>query len=293
MNNSNNELHETDLKDANLNETDLKDANLNETDLKDANLNETDLKDTNLNETDLNDANIIDFNNTNFSFLYTMKFCKTVINLKRRSDRLKEFIEKCPFKNVNILYAFDGSNLFNESDKFKANQFLNLNNGEIGCFISHIRCYEYMIKNNIDNMLIFEDDCNFCDNFINNLNNILIEYNNYKVNNKTFDILYIGGRFGPNFFTNANISLKISENLVKHIDNNLNNTDRFNLDRTTHSYIISKYTAGFLLDIFYNSIIDKPIDHWLIKTFNKYNYSIYSSQPLICYSPLVGNSDIR
>ena len=64
--------------------------------------------------------------------------------------------------------------------------------------------------------------------------------------------------------------------------------DRFPLVLT-----LEKYTDGFLLDIFYNSIIDKQIDHWLIEIFNKYNYSIYSSQPLLCYSPLVGDSDIR
>jgi GR25 family glycosyltransferase involved in LPS biosynthesis len=250
--------------------------------------NEAILSDTN--EAILSDTNeIVDFNKSNFSFLHVMNLCKIVINLKRRPDRLIKFMNVCPFMNVNILYAFDGSNLLNEKDNLKANQLKNINNGEIGCFISHIRCYEYMIKNNIEYMLIFEDDCNFCDNFINKLNNVLIEYNEYKLNNKKVDILYIGGRFQPNFFTKTQNCLKISDNLVKHINNN----DRSNLDRTTHSYIISKYTAGFLLDIFYNSKINIPIDHWLIETFNKFNYSIYSSQPLLCYSPLIGDSDIR
>jgi len=251
---------------------------------------------SNKNEAVLNDKNIIDFNNNNNSnnnnsFLHVMKLCKIVINLKRRPDRLIKFIEICPFINVNTLYAFDGSNLLNEQDNFKANQFENINKGEIGCFISHIRCYEYMIKNNIDYMLIFEDDCIFCDDFINKLSNVLVEYNECKsINNKIVDILYIGGRFQPNFFTKSDNCLKISDNLVKHIKNN---NDRDNLDRTTHSYIISKYTAKFLLDIFYNSKINIAIDHWLIETFNKFNYSIYSSQPLLCYSPLVGDSDIR
>ena len=128
--------------------------------------NEAILNDTN--EVISSDTNkIVDFNKSNISFLHVMKLCKIVINLKRRPDRLIKFIENCPFKNVNTLYAFDGSNLLNEQDNFKANQFENINKGEIGCFISHIRCYEYMIKNNIDYMLIFEDDCIFCDDFIN------------------------------------------------------------------------------------------------------------------------------
>ena len=253
--------------------------------------NETILSDKN--ETILSDTSkIVDFNKSNISFLHVMNLCKIVINLKRRPDRLIKFIENCPFKNVNTLYAFDGLNLLNEQDNFKANHLIQINKGEVGCFLSHIRCYEYMIKNNIDYMLIFEDDCNFCDDFISKLNNVLVEYMEYKyVNNKNIDILYIGGRFQPNFFTKTTNCLKISDNLVKHI--NSNNNDRDNLDRTTHSYIISKYTAVFLLDIFYNSKINIPIDHWLIETFNKFNYSIYSSQPLLCYSPLVGDSDIR
>ena len=244
----------------------------------------------------LNNKIIVDFNNNNNndSFLHVMKLCKIVINLKRRPDRLIKFIEICSLMSVNILYAFDGSNLLNEKDNLKANQLKNINKGEIGCFLSHIRCYEYMIKNNIEYMLIFEDDCNFCDDFINKLNNVLIEYNEYKskpVDNKKVDILYIGGRFEPNFFTNPKNCLKISDNLVKHINNNDN--DRSNLDRTTHSYIISKYTAEILLDVFYNSTINIPFDHWLMQTFNNYNYTIYSSQPLLCYSPLIGDSDIR
>jgi GR25 family glycosyltransferase involved in LPS biosynthesis len=226
-----------------------------------------------------------------------MNLHKVVISLEKRQDRLKIFKNNCPFNDVNILHGFDGSKLELEQDKHKANQLKNLSKGEIGCFISHIRCYEYMIKNNIDNMLIFEDDCNFCDNFIEKLNSIYNEYDEYKKNNLIANnIIYIGGRFTQNYITNINNCLQISNNIIQHnlYDNKNDNMNvRFDLDRTTHSYIISKSTALFLLKIFYKNITDRPVDHWLIECFNKFKYNIYSTQPLLCYSPLVGDSDIR
>jgi glycosyl transferase family 25 len=33
--------------------------------------------------------------------------------------------------------------------------------GEIGCYLSHRACWEYIVKNNISNALIFEDDAEF------------------------------------------------------------------------------------------------------------------------------------
>ena len=150
-----------------------------------------------------------------------MELHKIVINLEKRPDRLKLFKNKCPFNDVTIMYGFDGSKLELELDKHKANQLTNITKGEIGCFISHIRCYEYMIKNNIDNMLIFEDDCIFCDNFIEKLNNIYNEYKNNNLNDT--NIFYIGGRFTPNYSSNINNCLQISNKIIQHklYDNNV------------------------------------------------------------------------
>ena len=97
-------------------------------------------------------------------------------------------------------------------------------------------------------MLIFEDDCIFCDNFIEKLNNIYNEYKNHNLNDT--NIFYIGGRFEPNYFTNPNNFLKISNNLIKHnLYDNINGSSniRGDLDRTAHSYIISKTSALFIL----------------------------------------------
>ena len=38
------------------------------------------------------------------------KITKYVINLKRRPDRLERFMKTCPYKDVQIIEAFDGKN---------------------------------------------------------------------------------------------------------------------------------------------------------------------------------------
>ncbi|WP_370598136.1 glycosyltransferase family 25 protein [Plesiomonas shigelloides] len=40
-----------------------------------------------------------------------------------------------------------------------------INNGEIGCAMSHIKCYEYIVKNNIPEAIILEDDFHLDENF--------------------------------------------------------------------------------------------------------------------------------
>ena len=214
-------------------------------------------------------------------------FKKFVINLERRPDRLNIFMSQFPIKDINIIHGFDGLNSNLEIDKDLINRFSNLNMGEIGCFISHLRIYKYIVENNINYSIIFEDDAIFCYNFIVKCNNIIENEFNDQI-----DILYIGGRFTPNFKMNLNNCTKISDNIVKH---DLYKIDQsIDCDRTTHAYIISFKLAKFLLNIFNTetNMITIPIDHWIIQSIN-INFNIYSSYPLLCYSPMIGDSDIR
>ena len=73
------------------------------------------------------------------------KFVKFVINLKRRPDRLKQFFERCPFNDIEVIEAFDAKfpnnedplelNIFNEKLK-NLGAFNRI--GERGVFISHV-----------------------------------------------------------------------------------------------------------------------------------------------------------
>lgn len=101
-----------------------------------------------------------------------------LINLKRRPDRLKNFLDYynvSDFKNETIVKfdAIDGSKLDIESISlselakaelqqlettgFRTKHY-QLTKGAIGCYLSHVKIWENILKNNHDVALIFEDD---------------------------------------------------------------------------------------------------------------------------------------
>jgi len=205
-----------------------------------------------------------------------------VINLKRREDRLEKFKKNCPINDFNLFYGYDGKN-----DSHPYTEKLDIKNGEKGCFISHILIYEEIIKNNDKYVTIFEDDAQFTDNFIEKYNNIINDLNKIDI-----DILYIGGRFTKDFKLLDKYFTQNTNNIYEHNYGNCWNNQ--NHDRTTHAYIISNKCAKLLIDVFNSSeIINIPIDNWLLKTIIDNKIKIYNSQPLLCYSPLIGDSDIR
>jgi len=93
---------------------------------------------------------------------------KIVINLKRREDRKKQFLEKNSFlSDVQWLEAFDASDLTHEKllkkgmdtnrlwrDPYKNRK---ITRGEIGCFISHATAWQYCMQIN-EPIMVFEDD---------------------------------------------------------------------------------------------------------------------------------------
>jgi glycosyl transferase family 25 len=211
---------------------------------------------------------------------------KFVINLKRRPDRLETFKTRCPFTDVEVVHGFDGKNVWTEqSYKEKNNlyKFQKLKPGEKGVFISHTRIFQRIIEENLSYALIFEDDAEFCDNFTERLKTVIQELPN------DTSILYIGGRFDPEFKMTSCSS--ISDHIVRHNQTTWIGED---MDRTLHAYIISKDLAQICINEFYRSIlIDEAIDSWIMKICKKYSLPIYNAQPLLCHSPLISNSDIR
>jgi GR25 family glycosyltransferase involved in LPS biosynthesis len=212
---------------------------------------------------------------------------KYVINLKRRPDRLEQFKNNfgSHFSNdIEVVYGFDGKNFNNElkEEQELIKKCFNIKLGEVGCALSHFRIYKDII-NNYDYGMIFEDDAIPCENFTEKLNIILDQVP------KDFDFLYIGGRFHKDFTMPDNYVYKISSNIVQHNEEHFGPAH----DRTTHSYIISKKMAQKLLDIFNNDNLKRPLDHWILEMLRKENIKIYNSNPLLCYSPMNSNSDIR
>lgn len=211
---------------------------------------------------------------------------KYVINLKRRPERLEQFKNNFgDFSNeIEVVYGFDGKNFNNEmkEEQELIKKCFNLKLGEIGCALSHFRIYQDIV-NNYDYAMIFEDDAIPCNNFTEKLNIILNEVP------KDFDMLYIGGRFQENFIIPNNFIYNISQNIVQ----NREEYNNFFHDRTTHSYIISKKMAQNFLDNFNKSNLHIPIDNWILDVSMRMKIKIYNSNPLLCYSPMNSNSDIR
>jgi GR25 family glycosyltransferase involved in LPS biosynthesis len=101
-----------------------------------------------------------------------------LINLKRRPDRLHNFLEhykNSDFKSEQLMKfdAIDGSKLdvdrvslselakaeLQELEKtgFRTKHY-QLTKGAIGCYLSHVKVWENILKHKYDNALIFEDD---------------------------------------------------------------------------------------------------------------------------------------
>ncbi len=220
-----------------------------------------------------------------------------VINLKRRPDRLNNFMKNCPIPNVKVEYGFDGKNTENESleELLLINKFKNFIPGEIGCFISHIRLYKKLIENNLDFIIIFEDDACFCKDFKNKFNNCLSQIISSNKNNsdlkKIDGIFYFGGHFEPNYKMPDNKCIYYSDHIIKQ---RIDYSDHHDNVRTTHAYIIFNNLAKILLDIFNNSeYIDTSLDSWICKNLIEQKCNIFNSYPLLCHSPFVSNSDIR
>ena len=229
-----------------------------------------------------------------FDFEINKKIDVNIINLKKDTERLKIIQQNIPLKFYNIFNAFNGNNIeqningieyFNEFKKLKTK----LNNGQIGCFISHLLLWKKMIDENIEYMFILEDDALFSCEF-----NRIYNYIQKNIDKYNDGILYLGGRFDNNFKPiNKDFYKHINQYIYKynHSIQNLNNWDNKEYDRTTLSYIISNKVANTLFNN-YKSFIHSPVDFYLINIYLNKLIHIYNSNPLICNINKKFNSNI-
>jgi len=111
------------------------------------------------------------------------------INLDTRPDR-KEHV-KTQLNMIGI-----------KADRFKA---IKLNNGAIGCSMSHLKLLENAKKNNLPHILIVEDDILFTKPsvFIENFNKFLTLH-------KMFDVVLLAGNNLPPFFPIDNTCVRVT-----------------------------------------------------------------------------------
>lgn len=94
-----------------------------------------------------------------------------VINLERSRDRrtyMEGLLEKLPFLSAEFIAAVDGRVMSEEekrerfdSERFKKRYAKEVRPGEIGCTLSHQKCYQLLLKSDEKCVLILEDDVVF------------------------------------------------------------------------------------------------------------------------------------
>lgn len=162
-----------------------------------------------------------------------------IINLERSVDR-KNYMEaqckKFSFDDIEFIKAVDGNKLsvgerkkFFDIDRFKQRYSIDVRAGEIGCTLSHQKCYRKIVEDNLPFVLILEDDISLHSDIskeIHMLENLIMQ-----VKDPTIILLSGWYWYGRGFF------LKDEYRLVNVYDAFL-----------THSYIINNAAAKLLIE---------------------------------------------
>jgi glycosyl transferase family 25 len=160
-----------------------------------------------------------------------------VIHIPELSPERTEFFKKnITNAGFNNLIIFNGVNARNNEEILKITSNYNnikfhkdLSIGAIGCFLSHLKLYNHIIRNNIQIATIFEDDVYFHPKWHDLANNY------YKNTPKDFDILFIGNQIEKCSMLNNNVPM-------------INKESTF----CTHAYIITYEGAKKLINLLVN-----------------------------------------
>lgn len=167
-----------------------------------------------------------------------------IINLEKDKDRWDSISKQCIQNDLNFVRfnAINGNNV----SKKKINEYfaenVNLNPGQIGCALSHIKIWEYSLKNNYDHILILEDDAILPNNFKDRVKPILNSLPS------DWDYLSLNCAYCEGYDYNQNL-IKVSKNIC------------------TVSYFISRKGMSKILNIIKENKIRIPIDNFLHKFF--------------------------
>ena len=171
------------------------------------------------------------------------------INLLSRPDR-KQHVEN-QLKTIGI-----------NAERFNA---IRMNNGAVGCSMSHLKIIETAKANNWDHVLIVEDDILFTDPtlFIN-------QFNKFFSNHKFFDVVLIAGNNVPPY-------TKIDDTCVK-----------VTRCQTTTGYLVQKHYYDTLIINYKNGILQlmkDPKNH-VTYAIDKYWFNLQSIHKWYLIVPL-------
>ena len=194
-----------------------------------------------------------------------------IINLKNRRDRKARVINELEYHKIKGVFveAINGKNL--NIDRVHINQIYKpnytyrpLRKGEIGCYLSHIACWDLILKSGKSYGLVLEDDVVFADDFKYLFNDMFNHIINPK-NNIEWDIIMLGRRCDAKlFYEDCTVGKEIYKSAFY---------PSF-VGYGTFAYIIKTDTIKKLLNATFP--IFKPIDVVIIDEQQKKNLKIIS-----------------
>lgn len=187
-----------------------------------------------------------------------------IINLDKQKEKYENMTKNLnlfniPYTRFNAILGTDIYDNFKASGKIKNNGYT-LRPHQVGIWQSHYKIWQYMIFNNIERLLIFEDDCSFVNDFKDMYHKTL-----EMVKDKEYDILFLGYS-GANVVTNKDLHL-LDEGVP----------------RCTHSYVLTLSGARKLVERM--SIIDFPIDEIIGRMFFRKELKGYRTSYILVYQP--------
>lgn len=149
------------------------------------------------------------------------------INLEHRKDRNEHILQE--IKKICI----------DESKIHRIDAIYIINNGAVGCSLSHIKAFEYILQHpEWNNCLILEDDFTFISDNIDENNKIISQFL------KDF----------PNF---DSCNLAFNDICLNYQDTHINNIKRVFFSLTSSAYIISNKFLPKILENFKYSVNDR------------------------------------
>lgn len=237
------------------------------------------------------------------------------INLDKRTDRNEDVLKKLisilgfDVSNIKRFSAIDGNNLIqdlviknyicDELIEIIREKKINVKTAELACLLSHYFLLKEIVEDITipDNSIIFifEDDF-----FINTqylmtikISDIIRVIKNADFNKESnWDMIYMGGRFTPNFIPkNKTYFTHIFNNLYKRIYG-----QGIDWDRTTHNYLVKKSYIKNILKCYLEYFREQKNPVFQVDSFynsQTKNLEMYDYFPHIFYSPWNYSTDIQ
>ena len=216
-------------------------------------------------------------------FISTTKI--NLLNLKRRKDRLDNFLNKNAKNFLNnmkifIFEAVDGQELKpNQKIQrlFKNNDY-NFRRGIVGCALSHIKMWCEVFTNNIEGMLNIEDDAILSPDCILKLIHCI-------KNSPDVDIIFLGHHPYPQYKDERNYLTDVWPTTEKW---DLEKCKKQSMGGTTAYYITKRGCINMMKHINENGMVN-AIDWEMFKTANTNN--IYYCSPYIAFAECFQNDN--